>query len=137
MPCTETVARGQKEYDFFAQMTMDTNRLACCGPITTLAFGGPALEHLLLALQQIGMDEGYLDAFNAEVVDSEFVSAQMCAKHWIMHSRTIGALALHTEEQTQAEIAYYIYMLVCVANDWDNKEISNYLKTVVAMEKKE
>jgi hypothetical protein len=137
MPCIETVMRGQKEYDFFTQMTMDTSRLSCCGPITTLAFAGPALEHLLLALQQIGMDEGYLDEFNAEVVDSEFVSAQMCAKHWILHSRTIGVLSLATESDDQAQIAYYIFMLVCVANAWDNKEISNYLKTVVQMEKKE
>jgi hypothetical protein len=137
MPCIETVESGQKEYEFFVQMAKQSEIELCSGPVTTLGFTGPALKCFLTTLDELGMGEGYLDAFNVEVVDSELVSVQMCPKHWILHSRAIGALALSRDDDDFGQLAYYMFRLTCMANQWDHKEIANYLKTVIDLEKKE
>jgi hypothetical protein len=137
MPCTKTVEADQKEYDFFLQLVESSDIGICVGPITTLGFTGPALQCLMTTLDELGMEEGYLDAFNVEVVDSELVAVEMCPKHWILHSRAIGALALSRENDDFGQLAYYMFRLTCMGNSWDHKEITNYLKTVIDLEKKE
>lgn len=135
MPCQATVVDSQAEYEFFVQTLANPALNSCCGPLVALSFQDPARSQLLSALAEFDLDASYLDIFDLILLESGELMITMCTKHWIKHSQAIATVAFSHNHEQWAELAYYIYRLLCKANGWDYKEISNYIRNNSTQEK--
>lgn len=130
MTCQSTILDRQTEFDFFQQLIENHETINCCGPLTPLGFTRTSMAVIHKSMAKIGLPVGYLDNYSPEVLDSSHMSLTMCPKHWILHARGIGKLAEQTEDDVLHQLAYYIFRLVCLTNEWDYKEILNYASSV-------
>jgi len=129
MVCQKTV-EGQSEFGFFQQITSEPNVLVCGGPLTFIAFTRYSLDIFVEALDELKVAEDHLDFFAHQVIDSEHMAIEMCARHWLQHSTTVGTLAIAAKNESWSKLAYHILRIMCKANNWDYKEIINYGSTV-------
>ena len=130
MTCQSTTTGRQTEFEFFQQLRQNHETVLCCGPLTEIGFTKPSMAVIHKSMADIGLPEGYLDNYSPELLDSSHMSLTMCPKHWILHARGIGKLAEQTDDDVLHQLAYYIFRLVCLTNDWDYKEILNYASSV-------
>lgn len=130
MSCQSNAEDNQSEFNFFQQMLKHSEVHECCGPLTTIGFTRGSLSSFQKALDLIGLQQNYLDNYDPQVLDSTHMSLTMCPKHWIMHSRGVGKLALEINDESLGQLAYFIYRYTCLTNQWDYKEIINYAKSV-------
>lgn len=132
MGCHNSGQPGQTEFDFFQELQKSPEILICAGPLTQIGMTGIALTEMKRALVRVGCSDDYLDLYDHEVLDSGHMSLTMCAKHWIHHAKGIGTIAAEVNNDTWEQLAYYIFRVTCLSNEWDYKEILNYVKTVEA-----
>jgi hypothetical protein len=137
MPCKVSTEEGQSEYEFFQQELNHPHTDYCCGPLIPLGFVNPALSHFFHALMALGADYDYLDNFELALIDSKIVLVTMCSRHWFKHSGAIGTLAEKQNNGDWMEISYYIFKLVCLTNNWDYKEMTNYIQTLNSLREKQ
>jgi len=137
MSCHLTVLDTQDEYEFFTQFTERPGLVSCCGPLTPLGFLDPARTQFFNVLEHLNVPINYLDNFDTQVLDSGVLIITMCAKHWINHSQAISMKAEAENIDHWHELAETIYKQVCIAHDWDFKEISNYITTIKTLNQKE
>ncbi len=130
MTCLSTTIGNQTEFEFFQQLRSNHDTPSCCGPLTTIGFTKPSMAVVHRSMERIGLPDGYLDNYSPELLDSSHMSLTMCPKHWILHARGIGKLAENTDDDVLHQLAYYIFRLVCLTNNWDYKEILNYASSV-------
>lgn len=135
MSCQGSGKPDATEFDFFQQMLKYPDILICCGPLTQIGFTGPSLLEFRNALMAAGCSEDYLDLYEHEVLDSGYMSVKMCAKHWIEHARSAGAAGIAHSNPAWETIASHIFKVTSLTNDWDFKEILNFVKTVYAVNK--
>lgn len=129
MSCQASTKGAQTEFEFFQQLTDYPDAIICCGPLTQIGFTGHSVTAFAKALERIGCSPDYLDLFDHEVLDSGHLSYIMCAKHWIKHSQGVAKIS-HTANNSEWEqLAYYIFRVTCMVNEWDYKEIVNYVST--------
>lgn len=129
MSCQTSAEGVQTEFEFFQQLTDHPDVLICCGPLTQIGFTGYSVTTFAKALVQIGCSSDYLDLFDHEVLDSGHLSYIMCAKHWIRHSQGVAKISHAAGNPEWEQLAYYIFRVTCMANEWDYKEIVNYVST--------
>ena len=129
MPCRSKVTK-QTEFDFFQQLKGVSALNQCCGPITTLGFTPNTMIVFARALEQLKVPDNYLDVFEHTVVDSTHILINMCARHWIRHAVTLGELGQSDKNEDLVDLAEMIYQYTCVTNEWDYKEILNYMSTL-------
>jgi hypothetical protein len=129
MTCQSTVEGRQSEFDFFRQMIETPEMFECCGPLTTIGFTRPSMSTFHSAIAKMGLVEGHLDSYDPKMLDSSHMSLTMCPKHWILHARGVGKLAEDEDSEILAHLAYYLFRVTCLTNEWDYKEILNYAKT--------
>jgi len=129
MVCSKTVEQ-QSEFDFFQQIASKANTTECGGPITPMAFTRPSLDAFVEALDNLNLREDHLDFFAHQVIDSEHLGIEMCARHWLQHSTSIGTMAISIDNKAWSKLAYHLFRTLCNSNGWDYKEIINYASTV-------
>jgi hypothetical protein len=128
MCCLITCESEQSEFEFFQQLNnLQSN---CAGPLTIIAFTQASLAAITSALLKSGQGLGYLDSYQHEVLDSSHSSFIMCAKHWIETTQKIGKVGVEFNNEIWLQLSFYIFRVLCLTNDWDYKEIVNYLKTL-------
>jgi hypothetical protein len=125
--CTSSV-NAQSEFEFFRQLTENPDIMDCCGPIVRIGFTEDSIHVISLALAALDLSIDYLDMFDFQMLDST-KSYAMCSKHWIEHAKKFGSIAVHVNDGLLAQLAYYIFRVVCLSNNWDYKEVLNYTKT--------
>lgn len=129
MSCQETIER-QNEFEFFQQLLEHMSAPECCGPVNRIGFTQSSLIALAVGIRQLGLDEDeFLAQFEPVKIDSGTESFAMCSKHWIVFSKYIGTEAVKIKNEALGQLAYYIFRVVCLNNDWDYKEVLNYIKT--------
>lgn len=129
MSCLDVAEKGQSEFDFFQQLTYSKEVYQCAGPITRIGFTAPALKEVQKLIDDIGLDSNYLDRYDPEVLDSAHLSLAMCPKHWMQHSLAMATKAEQENNDLWEQLAYYVFRVVCLSNEWDYKEVLNYTKT--------
>lgn len=129
MGCQISVEAGQTEFEFFQQIREYPDVLICCGPLTQMGFTNYSAKSFAKALVEIGCSPDYLDLFDHEVLDSGHLSYIMCAKHWITHSQGVAKISHSTGNDDWEQLAYYIFRVTCMTNEWDYKELVNYVST--------
>ncbi len=130
MACQGEGLEKQTEFEFFQQLQRNPDVLICAGPLTQIGFVTPALTEMTQALVRIGCSQDYLDLYEQEVLDSGHMSLKMCAKHWVHHAKGIGTIAVELNNDTWEQLAYFIFRVTCLTNDWDYKEVLNFVKTI-------
>lgn len=136
MPCQPPEKEIQSEFEFFESLSKSTD-LACCGPVTPIAFIDPAKQQFLNLISHLDVDEDYLDSFSSILLESGMLVIFMCARHWLKHSQIIATVAHAHDSEELKQLAYLVYRFTCTSNNWDYKEISNYTSVSISSKQEE
>lgn len=128
MSCDTTVEGRQTEFDFYQQLMNTPNGSDCCGPKTAIGFTRPTMQILVNFVLSAGRPPEYLDTYDPQVLGSTQLSLTMCARHWFQHSDLLHKASHLANRSDWNELSFYLFEVTCFLNDWDVKEISNYLR---------
>jgi hypothetical protein len=120
-----------KEFEFYQSLSNNPDKLSCAGPKTPIGFTQDSLEFLIEVLDRL---HDNVDTFEPQMLDSSCTVLQMCAKHWILKTEELVKHAYPEDADLVFQLKLFIFNIVCLANEWDFKEILNYTKNIIPVE---
>lgn len=136
MSCS-TTDKEQSEFEYFQQSLKAKQPEQCVGILTQLTFTPEAYSSFNLACKTIPMDGDYLDRYDPIMLDSSHIQLTMCSKHWILHAKTFAAMGERFNSAPWKLLALHMFKAVCFLNNWDHKELFNFIKTADELIKKD
>lgn len=127
MSCIDTVEGKQTEFDFYRQLMASNEATQCCGHKVSISFSRPVMTSFLQFIISSGKHPDYLDRFEPVMIGSSHMSLTMCARHWLQHSDLLHTASHVADRDDWNDLSYYIFKVTCSLNDWDAKELSNYI----------
>ncbi len=127
MSCVSTVGTKQTEFEFYQQLMNIQDSSQCCGPKYHLVLSKLNVSQLAELLEVVGVSVDYLDTFDPEVLDSQYLSLTMCARHWLQIQDLLHEGSHQTGNDSWNDLSFYIFKMTCLLNGWDSKEMQNYL----------
>jgi hypothetical protein len=130
MICQNAAEVGQNEVAYFQQLMANLkDSQVCCGPLTYIGLSQSAYSYFKAALVATGVDIFYLDSFIYDVIDSErHVILGMCPRHWFTHISVVGKHGIDMNNRIEQEISMFLFTFMCQNNNWDHKEVTNFLR---------
>jgi hypothetical protein len=128
MSCVHSIEGRQTEFEFYCQLVASPDSETCCGPVTHVVFDRTSMQSMFILFGAMNKNEGYLDRFDPQVLDSRNLRLTMCARHWLQHADILHKFSHTYHRHDWEEIAFYINKATHLLNAWDEKELSNYLR---------
>lgn len=126
MNCTGI--QGQTALDFYLSLSSREDPTQCRGPLVYLSLGKGVGSRMMEALEIVEKEDIVENAYICRLENGlgKFAS---CSAHWLDISAISYVVGASLGRADFKQIAEAIKQMVCSGNDWDYRELDNYLRT--------